>query len=444
MILIKEKDNGRLNCTSLVSCLGVDSKSPMAAIPQDFKKLLTARFFYTFAVQMQAVILGWRIYELLKDPLYLGLIGLVEAVPAIGLALYAGYIVDRSRPLVVYRRVIYASLLSGLLVLAEHVYSLHLPIAAQVFLLYSASFLTGLARSFSQPAIFASVPRIVERKDLSRATALTSSVMQVARIAGPAVGGIIFGFMGAIVSSSVVCVLLMIAVVAMLTIQKEVSPPENREGHASIVDELLSGVRFVFRHKLLLPALTLDMFSVLFGGVTALLPIFASDILMVGPKGLGVLRAAPAIGATIMTIYLARGPLMKNSGRWLFTSVTGFGFSILLFGFSRDIYLSIFALGLSGAFDSVSMIIRSTAVQLASPDHMRGRISAVNSIFIGSSNEIGEVESGIVAKLMGTVPAVYFGGIMCLISVAVVGYFSPALRNLELDELEKEEARLNP
>lgn len=416
----------------------------MKPIPLDFKKLLTARFFYTFAVQMQAVILGWRIYELLKDPLALGLIGLVEAVPAIGLALYAGYIVDRSRPLVVYRRIIYLSLLSGALVLAEHLFASDLPIVLQATMLYSASFLTGLARSFSQPAIYASVPRIVERSELPRATALTSSVMQVARIAGPAFGGIIFGFMGAIVSSSLVCLMLLIAIAAMLMMKIEIAPPENRFEHASIKDELLSGVRFVFKHKLLLPALSLDMFSVLFGGVTALLPIFASDILMVGPKGLGVLRAAPAIGATLMTIYLARVPVQKNSGTWLFTAVTGFGVSILVFGASTNFYLSMIALGLSGVFDSVSMIIRSTAVQLASPDHMRGRISAVNSIFIGSSNEIGEVESGLAAKLLGTVPAVYFGGIMCLLSVAVVGYLSPALRKLDLEELQKEEAKLNP
>jgi MFS family permease len=414
----------------------------MAAIPQDFKKLLSARFFYTFAVQMQAVILGWRIYELLKDPLALGMIGLVEAVPAIGLALYAGYIVDRSRPLVIYRRIIYLSLLSGALVLAEHLWAIHMPLIAQVVLLYSASFLTGFARSFSQPAIFASVPRIVSRADLGKATALTSSVMQVARIAGPAFGGIIFGFMGAVVSSSIVCILLICAVISMLLIKQEIAPPENRAMGASVTEELLSGVRFVFKHKLLLPALSLDMFSVLFGGVTALLPIFASEILMVGPKGLGVLRAAPAIGATLMTIYLARAPLQKNSGTWLFSAVTGFGLCILVFGMSHNFYLSVAVLGLSGAFDSVSMIIRSTAVQLASPDHMRGRISAVNSIFIGSSNEIGEVESGIAAKLLGTVPAVYFGGIMCLLSVAVVGYLSPALRKLNLEALQAEETKV--
>lgn len=404
-------------------------------MPLDFKKLLTARFLFTFAVQMQAVVLGWRIYELLKDPLYLGFIGLAEAIPAIGLALYAGYIVDRSRPLIVYRRVMYLSLLSGVVVLSEHLWADQFSLALQVGLLYSAAFLTGMARSFSQPSIFASIPRLVERDQLMRATAMSSSAMQVARIAGPAFGGLVFGFFGAVVSSSIVCLLLVAANFAMLIIKKDIPPPANRPQHTSITEELLSGGKFVFKHPILFPALSLDMISVLFGGVTALLPIFASDILFVGPKGLGLLRAAPAIGATCMSLYLSRTDRLRT-GKALLAAVTGFGVCILIFGLSRHFYLSLFALGLSGSFDSISMVIRSTAVQLASPDHMRGKISAVNSIFIGSSNEIGEVESGIMAKLLGTTPAVYFGGLMCLFTVGIIGYFSPTLRNMDLKKLE--------
>ncbi len=404
-------------------------------MPLDFKKLLTARFLFTFAVQMQAVILGWRIYELLQDPLYLGLIGLAEAVPAIGLALYAGYLVDRTKPLLVYRRVMFVSLISGIIVLGEHIYASQLPILSQAILLYFAAFLTGMARAFSQPSIFASIPRLVERDQLMQASAMSSSAMQIARIAGPAFGGITFGFLGPIVSSSIVCIFLIAAYISMLLIKKVIPPPANRPDHTSISEELFSGGIFVFKHPILFPALTLDMISVLFGGVTALLPIFASDILMVGPKGLGLLRAAPAVGATIMSLYLARTARFRT-GKALLTAVTGFGISILIFGISENFYLSFFALALSGCFDSVSMIIRATAVQLASPDYMRGKISAVNSIFIGSSNEIGEVESGIAAKLLGTAPAVYFGGIMCLITVAVIAYWSPALRNMDLKKLE--------
>lgn len=406
-------------------------------MPLDFRKLLTARFLFTFAVQMQAVVLGWRIYELLHDPLYLGFIGLAEAVPAIGLALYAGYIVDRNKPLVVYRRVMYVSFFSGCIVLAEHFLSNQLPLAAQVAMLYSASFMTGLARSFSQPAMYASIPRMIPREKLLQATAMGNSAMQVARIGGPAFGGFVFGFFGAIASSSLVCFFLLLAIAATALIQKEVPSPEALHKHTSIKAELLSGVRFVFSHPILFPALTLDMISVLFGGVTALLPIFASDILMVGPKGLGALRAAPAIGAAIMTIFLSRSSTRMRTGGYLFSAVTGFGICILIFGLSRDFYLSITALALSGAFDSVSMVIRSGAVQLSSPDHMRGKISSVNSIFIGSSNEIGELESGIAAKLIGTVPAVYFGGVICLLTVAATAYLSPTLRKLDLAQLNK-------
>ncbi len=205
--------------------------------------------------------------------------------------------------------------------------------------------------------------------------------------------------------------------------------------HTSIKDEILSGLKFVFGHKILFPALTLDMVSVLFGGVTALLPIFASEILMVGPKGLGVLRAAPAVGAALMGLYQAKRTLPGRSGTWLLSSITGFGICVLIFGLSTNFYLSVFALFMSGVCDSVNMIIRSTAVQLLSPDHMRGKISAVNSIFIGSSNELGELESGIAAKLLGTVPAVLFGGVMCLLTVATISVVYPRLRKLDLANL---------
>lgn len=401
----------------------------------DFRKLLSARFFFTLGVQMQSVVLGWRIYELLQDPLALGLIGLTEAIPAIGLALYAGYLVDRMRPLVMYRRVIYVSLLSGVLVLTEHLLSDAISIHTQVIMLYSASFLTGFARAFAQPAIFASVPRIVTRERLLQATATMSYSMQVARIAGPALGGLVFGFAGAVTSSSLVCLALLAAVVSMLSMKVVLEPPPLSNEHASVVDELLSGARFVFRHPVLFPAMTLDMVSVLFGGVTALLPIFANEILHVGPKGLGILRAAPAIGATVMGFYQARYGLRGRSGPWLLNAVAGFGVCILIFGVSRNFYLSVAALLFSGMFDSINMIIRSSAVQMLSPDNMRGKISAVNSIFIGSSNEIGELESGIAAKLMGNVPAVIFGGVMCLLTVATVAVFSPKLRQLDLKKV---------
>lgn len=405
-------------------------------MPLDFKKLMCVRFLFTFAVQMQAVVLGWRIYEILRDPLALGLVGLAEAVPAIGLALYAGHLIDRTAPLKVYRRVMYVSFLSGLIVLAEHSLQNYLPLLIQVSMLYFGSFLTGTARAFSQPAIFASVPRMVEREQLLQATATMSSAMQIARIAGPAAGGITFAFFGATVSSIIVCLGLVAAAIILKSIQKEIPPPASSMQNLSMRTELLSGVRFVFAHPVLLPALSLDMISVLFGGVTALLPIFAKEILFIGPKGLGILRAAPAIGASLMSLYMARFHQNFRTGKALLIAVTGFGFCILIFGFSKNYLLSLVALSLGGAFDSISMVIRSSIVQLSSPDHMRGKISAVNSIFIGSSNEIGEFESGIAAKILGTVPAVYIGGIICLLTVSTVAYFSKPLRQLDLVKLK--------
>jgi len=406
-------------------------------LPLDFKKLLSARSLFVFAVQMQSVILGWRIYSLLHDPLALGMIGLAEAIPALGLALYAGYLVDRMRPLMVYRRLIYVSFLSGLLVLAEHVFDRQLSISHQAAMLYGASFLTGLARAFSQPSIYAAVPRLVSRAQLLRATALNSTSMQIARVAGPALGGLAFGFLGPIVASSLVCIFLAMAIGFMLFIKSDIPPPEPTVKHASVQEELLSGIHFVVKHPILFPAMSLDMISVFFGGVTGLLPIFANDILHVGAEGLGILRGAPALGAAITSIYLSKYHSRARTGKWFLSSVASFGVCILVFGLSRNFLLSVAALFVSGMVDSISMIIRSTAVQLASPDYMRGKISAVNSIFVGSSNEIGEVESGIAAKLIGTVPAVYFGASMCLLTVGIVSYYFPVLRRMDLNRFEE-------
>lgn len=405
-------------------------------MPADFKKLIYTRFLYTFAVQMQAVILGWQIYDLLNDPLALGLIGLAEAIPAIGLALFAGYIVDRVQPLLAYRAVILTSLISALVVLGAHLFQSQISIYAQAGFLYLAAFLTGAARSFSGPAVFTAVPRMVAREQLLKSTAFMSSCNQFARILGPAVGGIIFGFLGVLTATIMIAFFLFFALITILLIQTKVDVPNQLGKNISLSEELLSGVKFVFSHPILFPALSLDMISVLFAGVTALLPIFAKEILFIGPKGLGVLRAAPAVGAMVMGFYLARNSDKFRTGKSLLLAVTGFGICIFIFGFSRIFEVSFVALVLSGAFDSISMVIRSAAVQLSSPDHMRGKISAVNSIFIGSSNEIGELESGIAAKLLGPVGAVYFGAFVCLVTVATTYLVSPVLRKMDLNLLK--------
>jgi predicted MFS family arabinose efflux permease len=344
-------------------------------------------------------------------------------------------VVDRNRPLNIYRKVLLGSLLSAVVLLGSHLFSEHLSFAMQIFALYAASVITGTARAFSQPAIFASVPRIISREQLPKASAWMSTAMQVARIAGPAAGGIIFGFVGETASFLTISVLLVAGVVAMYMIKTQIEAPALTGEPRAMKVELAEGASFVFKHPILLPALSLDMISVLFGGVTALLPIFAKEILMVGPKGLGALRAAPAVGATLMSLFMTRVQIKQKAGPYLLTAVAGFGVCILVFAASKSFLLSLFALGLSGVFDSVSMIIRGTAVQLSSPDHMRGRISAVNSMFIGSSNELGEFESGVAAKLLGAVNATYFGGVMCLLTVAVIAVKSTALRKLDLEKL---------
>jgi MFS family permease len=408
-------------------------------MPTDFKKLMFARFFFTFAVQMQAIVLAWRMYDITKDALYLGFIGLVEAVPALGLALFAGYIVDRGRPLVIYRRLTFVSLTSGLIMLVSQQADSGISQDHQVLLLFASSFLTGCARAFSQPSMYSLVPKLIPRTLLSKSSAWMSSAMQTARMTGPAVGGILYGFLGIPGTATVICCCLSLTSVTLFLLS--FNPPANvPQSGKSIREDLLSGAKFVFKHPILLPALSLDMICVLFGGVTALLPIYAAEILHVGPEGLGVLRAAPAIGAFVMSAWLIRAGIKKKAGMKLFWSVAGFGVSILVFAFSENYLLSLISLIASGMFDSVSMVIRTAAVQLSSPDQMRGRISAVNSIFIGSSNELGEFESGVAAKIMGTFPAAVFGGVMCILCVGTVAYISPVLRRLNLEDLEKQGA----
>lgn len=403
-------------------------------MPLNFKKLMIARFFFTFGVQMQVIVLGWRMYELTKDPLQLGLIGLMEAIPALGLALFAGYIVDRSRPLSVYRRVVFVSFSSALLMLFCQLERFGLSSDLQVMTLYGSSFLSGTARAFSQPSMYSIIPRIIPKPLLPKSSAWMASAMQVARISGPALGGILYGFLGVSGTAFIVCLFLLVTQCLLLLIKIEIKPLP-RTVRVSVKEELLSGAKFVFSHPILFPAMTLDMVSVLFGGVTALLPIYAAEVLFVGPKGLGLLRAAPAAGAAFMSYVLAQKIPEEKAGKMLFFGVTGYGICILVFALSRDYTLSLVALILSGGFDSISMVIRIAAVQLSSPEEMRGRISAVNSIFIGSSNELGEFESGVAAKFLGATGAALFGAIACLGTIGVTALMAPRLRKLNLKNL---------
>lgn len=393
----------------------------------DFRNFVTARFLAVIGVQLQSVVVGWQVFEKTKDPLSLGLIGLAEIIPSISVSLFAGHIADRINR---KKIVVYSFLVYFLCVLALLFFSLNLvPIDYHnVYPIYTVIFVSGLARGFLQPAMSAFMAQLVPKELYPRSSAWNSIAWQTAAVTGPAIGGLLYGLYGAEISYTVDAVILFSALFFYIMIQPR-PVPENSKNE-TLAESMLMGFKFVFSNQVILSALSLDMFAVLFGGAVALLPIFASDILHKGPEVLGILRASPAVGAAIMALFLAHLPLKKNAGIVLLTAVAGFGFCMIFFALSKNLYLSLFLLGLSGAFDSISVVLRATIVQTMTPDHMRGRVSSVNSIFIGSSNELGAFESGVAAKLMGTVPSVVFGGTMTILVVLVSYWKSPELRKL--------------
>lgn len=371
--------------------------------------------------------MGWQMYDLTKDPWMLGLIGLAEAIPALSMALFAGWLVDRFNPLRFYQAMLGVSFCSMMIS-----WNAQTPTG-----LFVAAVITGFARSFTGPSMNSIIPRLVSRDELKRSAAWTTTAFKSATVVGPGLAGVLLAIQGYVFPYALAVSSLVLGSICLLFIRYRHSrEPRVMAQKESFVSELLVGARYVFNHPLLLSALSLDMFAVLFGGVTALLPIFAAEVLNVGPQGLGWLRAAPAFGAIWMGLYLIRRPITQGAGKKLLVSVVGFGVCILVFGLSKDFWVSIVALALSGAFDSVSMVIRGAVVQLCSPEHMRGRIAAVNSIFIGSSNEIGEFESGAAASLLGLIPSVLFGGSMTLMTAVVVFWKSKALRELDLSKIE--------
>jgi MFS family permease len=396
----------------------------------EFRNFTLARLVITLGSLMQAVIVGWQIYELTRDPLSLGLIGLAEAVPAILVALYAGHITDITDR----KKILLSSY--GLFILAS-VALFVIAIDAVGFLnankvaaIYAALFTSGIARGFMAPSHFAFVSQLIPKEVLPNAITWNTSTWQTGAVAGPAVGGLVYGFFGAGISYFIIVVLICTGFALVASIKKK--PLPEITSHTSLSERLTAGVKFVFKNKIMLGAMTLDLFAVLFGGAVALLPIFAGEILNAGPEGLGVLRAAPSIGAVIMVLAMTRIPLIKNAGRNLIIGVIGFGLCMIAFALSKNFYLSVMILVLSGMFDSVSVVVRSTIIQLETPENMKGRVSAVNSIFIGSSNEIGAFESGVAAKLLGVIPSVLLGGFMTLLVVGIVSYVNPRLRKLKI------------
>ena len=396
----------------------------------DFRNFIFARFFITLAYMVQAVAVGWQVYSLTKDPLSLGLIGLAEAIPSILTALISGHITDISDRkkilLSSYTLLFFCSVL--LFLNARDIF--HLTDNYKVNAIYIVIFISGIARGFVMPSSFAFMAQLIPRELYANAVTWNITIWQVGAVTGPAIGGLVYGFFGVSVSYAVVVVLIAFAITGMFLVKKK--PVPELSEHNTLADRLSAGIKFVFKNKIILSAITLDLFAVLFGGAVAMLPVYASDILSAGPEGLGILRAAPSAGAIFMALYLTHKPPLKNAGKNLLVCVTGFGICIIIFAVSKNFVLSVIALALSGMFDSVSVVIRHTIIQLKTPENMKGRVSAVNSIFVGSSNEIGAFESGLAAKLMGIVPSVIFGGVMTLIIVITVTLSSPVLRKLKL------------
>ena len=384
----------------------------------------------TVAAQIQVIVVSWQVYAMTHDPLSLGLIGLSEALPFIGVALYAGHVADRSNRQRISVAALFVLVLCAGALLAFS-FATERVFALGVWPYYAVIAVSGFARSFLQPARNALGAELVPRELYHNAIAWRSSTWQTAAVIGPAAGGLLYGFGGPRIAYIVQAVLMSIAFVTFARIeyagQAAAAGPAGR-----IADSLTVGVRFVWSQPILLGALTLDLFSVLLGGAEALLPVFADQILHVGPQGLGILRAAPAAGAVMMSLYLAHRPPFRRAGRTLLLAVATFAMCIAGFGVSRRVDLSVLLLVASGMADNVSVLIRSTLVQVLTPGEVLGRVSSVNSIFIGSSNEIGAFESGVAARILGTVPAVVFGGVASLLVVGVVALTIPALRRMQV------------
>jgi MFS family permease len=384
----------------------------------------------TLGTQIQATVVAWQVYAITKDPLSLGLVGLAEALPFITAALYAGHIADRHdrKLLALIALTVQFGCAIALLLLTVYARRLLSVTILPIFVVVGVS---GLARSLLQPARTALGAEIVPRETYTNAITWRSSLWQFAAVVGPAAGGIIYGFSGARLAYIVETVLCAIALFLFAQIAYTRLPPVVTE--MTIGENLTVGIRFLMTQPELLGAQLLDLFSVLFGGAPALLPIFSSEILHVGPQGLGILRAAPAAGAVLISVLLVHRR-MRKAGPMLFICVAAFGACWILFALSRWFWISLALLVISGMLDNVSVVIRSTLLTLRTPPHLLGRVSAVNQIFIGSSNEIGSFESGVAAKLLGTVRSVIFGGLITLGVVGVTAWRIPPLRRL--DELD--------
>jgi len=399
------------------------SSSRVAFQYADFRYYMTARFLITASSEMQAVAVAWQIYGLTHRPLDLGLVGLAQFLPGVLLFLVAGHAADRYPRRRVLQACYAAFSLCSLLLVGLTLHGLR-----SVHPVYVVLVANGVVRSFNGAAGGAFLPLLVPEEHFPNAVAWSSSVFQSALILGPAAGGILYGATASPVPAYATAAGAYLAGLLLISAIR-VRAAERVRASASL-GMVLDGLRYIWRSKLILGAISLDLFAVLLGGAVALMPIYAREILKVGPTGLGILRSAPGVGAVVMAVIVAHWPLSRKAGATMLWCVGGFGVFTIVFGLSRNLALSLAALVLIGACDMVSVIVRHTLVQLATPDEMRGRVSAVNMVFIGASNEVGQFESGLTAQWFGTVPAVVLGGIGTIAVVAIWALLFPALRRV--------------
>ncbi|MGE5518789.1 MAG: MFS transporter [Candidatus Dadabacteria bacterium] len=398
----------------------------------EFKRYLFVRFFYIMALRMVATVVAYQLYHLTKSSFSIGIVGLAEFIPVFSLALYAGHVIDRSdkRTLLLKNILAYSVCIVALLIVTLPSIERRLTVNSLALAFYIIIFFTGIIRAFAGPTSSAIIAQLVPREILQFAASISSTSWLAASILGHASAGFLIAGVGVNGTFIVILIYVLFSAILLSTIGKK--PIAHTDLTIKAWESVKIGLRFVFRHKILLGAMSLDLFAVLFGGATALIPEIASRILKVGPIGFGWLNAAIDIGSILMIITITLFPMLRKQGLKLFIVIAGFGLCIIAFGFSRIYLLSFFILMIAGMLDGVSVVIRATILQLTTPDEMRGRVSSVNSMFINSSNELGQFESGFTARLFGgAVPAVIFGGCMTVLVVIITWIKAPALRKFE-------------
>jgi MFS family permease len=399
----------------------------------EFRAYVTGNTLFTIALLIQEVVLAYEIYKITHNPLALGLIGLAEAVPFISLVLFGGHFADNRD-----KKKIMQVTLS--LIIASSIFLLYASTQLQsadqdfhIYSIYAVIFIIGLSKGFFSPAASSLNPFLVPKEVFANAATWNSSFWQLGSILGPGVAGFLYAYAG--LSGSLMTVIALLLGVMVCIFQIESRPvPVKTVQHESIWHSLREGIAYVFKTKIILYSISLDLFSVLFGGVIAILPIFAEDILKVGAEGLGILRAAPSVGAVVTMVTLVYFPPLKHAWRNLILAIAGFGLATLVFGLSTNFWLSVTALFFTGAFDSISVVIRQTVLRFYTPDEMRGRVSSVNGVFVSTSNELGAFESGLAAKLFGTVPSVLIGAGVTMVLVSIVALTSKELFDLDVDQ----------